>query len=179
LTCQIRRSLVRQLFAQKELIDKRTKIHTYDGWLAQKYNFRHKTIIEKSLDWRVEKVVTLSESQSLVIHDICRHFLTKVCTITFQEIQTLGNADQPEPAQNKYPMEWYMRVVDYLATQSRHHWRVCLCLPCLRTVMGVIRPLPMRVMKRFGSPIWHGISNEMPSLKLNVLSPMCYCHHQS
>ena len=114
---QIRRSLVRQLFAQKELIDKRTKIHTYDGWLAQKYNFRHKSILEKSLDWRVEKVTALSESQPLVIHDICRHFLTKVCTTIFQEIQTLGNGDQPEPAQNKYPMEWYMRVVDYLTTE--------------------------------------------------------------
>lgn len=117
LDVQIRRSLIRQLFAQKELFDKRTKIHMYDGWLAQKYNFRHKTIIEKSLEWRVEKVANLSESQPLIMHDICRHFLTKVCTATFHTIQTLGNGDQPEPAQNKYPVEWYLRVVEYLTTQ--------------------------------------------------------------
>ncbi|MCX6016410.1 MAG: hypothetical protein NT020_12625, partial [Chloroflexales bacterium] len=47
---QIRRSLVRQLFAQKELIDKRTKIHAYDDLLAKKLNFRQKSISEKSLD---------------------------------------------------------------------------------------------------------------------------------
>lgn len=114
----IRRSLVKQLFSNKELIDKRTKIHAYDDLLAKKLNFRQKSISEKPLDWRIDRVVLLSESQILIMHDICRRYLTIMHATMFSEIQIIANGDQPEPVQGKYPLEWYLRVVDYLATQA-------------------------------------------------------------
>ena len=114
----IRRILVKQLYANKELIDKRTKIHAYDDLLAKKLNFRQKSISEKPLDWRIDRVVLLSESQTLIMHDICRRYLTIMQATMFSEIQIIANGDQPEPAQGKYPLEWYLRVVDYLTTHA-------------------------------------------------------------
>lgn len=114
----IRRSLVKQLFSIKELIDKKTKIHAYDDLLAKKLNFRLKSISEKSVDWRIDRVVLLSESQMLIMHDICRRYLTIMHATIFSEIQIIGSGDEPEPTQGKYPIEWYLRVVDYLATEA-------------------------------------------------------------
>lgn len=115
LDTQIRRSLVKQLYAQKELIDKRTKIHAYDDLLARKLNFRLKTITDKSIDWRIDRVVLLSDTQGFIVHDICRRYLTTLQATSFSEVQIIGNGDQPEPTQSQYPVEWYMRVVVYLA----------------------------------------------------------------
>ncbi|MFM7679848.1 MAG: hypothetical protein ACKO83_13465, partial [Roseiflexaceae bacterium] len=110
----IRKHMLKQLYQSRELIDKRSKLHAYDELLVQRLRFRARTITEKPLDWRIERILLQCDAQPRIIHDICRRYLTTIHAERFQQIQQMANGSEPEPANGKYPAEWYLRIVDYL-----------------------------------------------------------------
>ena len=114
LDVSIRKHMVRQLYMHRDLINKQTRMHSYDELLAQRLNFRPKAIMEKSIDWRIERVLAFGNAQPRIIHDICRRYVSTLHNDKFLHIQQLANGDDPEPANGQYPAEWYLRIVDYL-----------------------------------------------------------------
>lgn len=113
----IRKHMLRQLYQSRELIDKRSKLHAYDELLVQRLRFRARTITEKPLDWRIERILLQCDAQHRIIHDICRRYLTTIHAERFRHIQHMANGAEPEPANGKYPTEWYLRIVDYLRSE--------------------------------------------------------------
>ncbi len=114
LDAPVRKHLVRQLYMHRDLINKQTRVHAYDDLLAQRLKFRPKAIADKSFDWRIERLLTLANAQTRIIHDICRRYVSTLHNDTFLHIQQIANGAEPEPANGLYPAEWYLRCVDYL-----------------------------------------------------------------
>ncbi|MEY2845056.1 MAG: hypothetical protein RL076_602 [Chloroflexota bacterium] len=125
LDTDVRTHMLRQLFQSRDLIDKRSKVHAYDDLLAQRLRFRIRSITEKPISWRIEKLLLQCDAQPRVIHDICRRYLTTIHAERFQHIQQMANGSDPEPTNGKYPPEWYLRIVEYLLND------VAPPLPCM------------------------------------------------
>lgn len=114
LDSDIRRHIVRQLYESRELIEKRSRFHAYDELLAQKLKFRPQALIAKPLEWRIDRLIALSDGQLRIVHDICRRYMTVIQAPLFQRIQAQANGDEPEPSNGQYPAAWYLRIVDML-----------------------------------------------------------------
>lgn len=109
-----RLEMVRRLYASRELHDRKLKAHRFDDILARRMNWRILAVQRKPEPWRIERLLAFADANPLIIHDICHAYLKSFYHQFIEDVRTIGDDGQPNPAQNQYPTEWYLRVVDYL-----------------------------------------------------------------
>lgn len=110
----VRLEIIKKLYEQKDLIDRASKIHRFDEILMRRLNWRIVAVRQRPLEWRIERLESLSMSHPVVIHDICHSYLKTFHTQLIEDIRQIGNDGQPDLSSNQYPADWYLRVVTHV-----------------------------------------------------------------
>jgi tetratricopeptide (TPR) repeat protein len=113
-----RLEMLKRLYASRELISKRTKMHHLDELLARLLKWQVKAILRKTESWRIERIMAYADAHPQIIHDVCHAYLKTYYQQMIDHLKTIGDNGQPTQQNTQFPAEWYLRVVDYLTREA-------------------------------------------------------------
>lgn len=123
----IRGEIIKQLYEHRDLIDRASKIHRFDEILMRRLNWRIVAVRQHAISWRIDRLETLATANPVIIHDICHSYLKTFHTQLIEDMRQIGNDGQPDLPSNQYPVEWYLRVVDYMGVHASPPI-ACMCM---------------------------------------------------
>jgi len=110
--------MLKRLYASRELISKRSKMHHLDELLVRLLKWQPKAVQRKDETWRIERILAYAEAHPQIVHDVCHAYLKTYYQPMIDTLKTIGDNGQPTPQNTQFPAEWYLRVVDHLTHEA-------------------------------------------------------------